>query len=135
MQRLMPCSMVVPCSTSLVSTVPQLTWMRMHLLLKNILCMYVIRVARSGCIVARRCRAIPKRHFNCSWLVVICCLVSGSMLCCRLPQHRSMHVARNQLSVNRALPLSGTQEMSHILHNQCYSLCLLALQVPPVGLT
>ena len=37
-----------------------------------------------------------------------------------------MHVAQNQLSVNQALPLSRTQEMFHILHNQHCFLCLLA---------
>ena len=46
-----------------------------------------------------------------------------------------MHVARNQLSVNRALPLSRTQEMFRILHNQRRFLCLLVLRLPPVGLT
>ena len=129
------CHMDVPCSTSLVSTVSQLTWTKMHLPLRSILCMYVILVGRSGCTMVHRCRAIPYCRFSCSWLVVVCCLVSGSLLHCRLPQHRSMHVARNQLSVNRALPLSHTQEMFHILCKQHRFLCLLVLRLPPVGLT
>ena len=98
----MLCCMDVPCSTSLVSTVPQLTWVKMHLLRKNILCMYVTHVAKSGIIVAHRCRATLYRRFSCSWLAVTCCLVSTS---CRLPQHCSMHVATKQPSVNRAIPL------------------------------
>ena len=134
-QQLTPCSMVVPCSTSLMSIVPQLIWMRMCVLLRNILCMYVIRVGKGGHIMVHRCRAIHLCHFSCSWLAIACCSVSGSLLCCRLPLHRSMHVARNQLSVNQALSLSRTQEMFHILHNQCPFLCLLVLRLPPVGLT
>ena len=135
MQRLTPCSMVVPCSTSLASIVPQITWMRICLPLKNILCMYVIPVGKSGLIVAHRCRAIPLHCSSCSWLAVACCSVSGSLLRCRLPQHRSMHVARKQPSVNQPLPPSRMQEMFHILHNQSCFLCLLTLRVPPVGLT
>ena len=127
--------MGVPCSTSLVSIVAQLTWMRMRLPLKNILCLYVIPVGKSGLIMARRCRAIHKRHSSCSWLALACWWVSGSLLHCSLPQHRSMHVARNQLSVNRALPPSSTQEMFCILHEQRCFLCLLTLRVPPVGVT
>ena len=125
--------MVVPQRISPVSTVPQLTWMRMQP--KNILCMYVTRVGKSGCIMALRCRAILLHRFSCSWLVVVCCLVSGSLLRCRLPQYRSMHIARNQPLLNRALPLSRMQEMFRILHNQRHFLCLLVLRLPPVGLT
>ena len=135
MQQSMPCSMVVPCSTSPVNTVPQLTWRKMHLLRKNILCMYVICVAKSGCIMPRRCRAIPLHYFSCSWLAVACCLVSGSLLCCRLPQHCSMHVATKQPSVNRAQPPSHMQKIFHIPHNQHCFLFLLALRLPPVGVT
>ena len=127
--------MVIPWRTSLVSIVPQLTWMKMHMQRKNILCMYVTCVGKSGCIMAHRCRAILLHRFSCSWLAVACCLVSGSLLCCRLPQHCSMHVASKQLSVNRPLPPSRTQEMFHILCNQCHFLCLLALRVPLMGVT
>ena len=131
----MLCSMIVPCHISPVSTVPQLTWMRIRMLPKNILFMYVIHVAKSGLIMARRCRAILLRHFGCSWLAVACCLVSASLLRCRLPQHRSMHVATKQPPVNRALALSRTQDIFYILCNQYCFLLRLALQVPPMGVT
>ena len=130
---LIHCSMVVPWRTSRVSTVPQLTWITMCLWWKNKLYMYVIHVGKSGHIMACRRRAIHLCCFSCSWLAVACCLVSGSLLCCRLPQHRSMHIATKQLLVNWPLPLSLKQEMSNILCNQCHFLLLLVLRLPPLG--
>ena len=135
MLLLMLCSIVVPWCTSSVSTVPQLNWTRMHLRRQNTLYMYVIGVGKCGRIMAHRCRVIHLHHFSCSWFVVACCLVSGSLLCCRLLQHCSMHVAIKQLMVNQPLPLSYTQEMFRILHNQNHFLLLLVLQLTPLGVT
>ena len=84
-------SIVVPWRTSTVSTIPQLTWMKMRLLLKNILCMYVTCVGKSGCIVAHRCRAILLRHFSCSWLAVACCVRYWPYMGC-WPAMWHMHV-------------------------------------------
>ena len=127
MQLSMCYSMVVLSGTSSVSTFPKLTWMRMCLPQSNVLCMYAICVSKSGPIMVRRCRSIHLCRFSCTWLAVAYCLVSGSLLCCRLPPYHSTHVASKQLLVNHPLPPSHMQEMSHILCTQRGFLCLLTI--------
>ena len=81
-----------------------------------------------------RCRATHWHRSSCNWLMVTYCLASGSLLHCRLPQNRSMHVSSKQLLLNRLLPPNLTQKKFHILCNQHCFLCFFVLQVLPLGI-
>ena len=61
--------------------------MRIHLLQKNILCMYVICVAKIGHIIARRCRV-------------------GGYTACRIPLVRSANGNGNRIPLN-GIPFNG----------------------------
>lgn len=129
----MLCSIGVLSHTSSVSTVPQPTWMKMHMRQRNMLSMYITHMAKSGCIVIRKSKAIPWHHSSCSWLAVACYLVNGSLLHWRLSDHHSMLAASKHRSIHRPLPLNRMQEKFDILCNQFCFLCVLILWVPSLG--
>ena len=104
MQLSMPCSMGVLAPTSSVSIVYHLTCMKMHMQQRNTVSMYVTHVGKSESIMVRRFKAICLHHSSCSWLAVTCCLVSNSLLCCRLSDHHSMLAASKQQSIIGCYP-------------------------------
>ena len=129
----MLCSMGVLSCTSSVSTVPPLTWMKMHMRQRNIPYMYVTLVGKNGRIVGSRFRVIRWHLSSCSWSAVGFCLASDSLPRCHLLQHHTLVAASKHRLLNRPLPHHRTQEMFRILRNQRRFLPLHILSIPPLG--